>query len=139
MNKKNESVCSHDSDAAIIHLTRQAYNNKNFRTEIWTGRYMQAALMSIGLRSETGVKMHEYADMMIRVESGYARVYMGQVQHDLKYAGNVSAGDAVFIASGTWNNIVNASNRELKLSIVYSPPQLHRGSVYRTKNECSDD
>ena len=116
----------------IDHATRM---NQNFRTTLWTGRDMQLTLMSIPPSSEIGEEMHDDVDQFIRIESGRARVYMGNCRGRLEDMGCVDANYAVIIPAGTWHNVVNAGSRPLKLYSLYAPPAHPRGTVHATRRD----
>lgn len=119
----------------IIHTQRQANRNRFYRAAIWTGKYLQVTVMSIPRGGDIGLERHENLDQLVRVESGYARVYMGSTRQGLRFIGNASAGDSIIIPAGTWHNIVNAAGRPLKLSSVYAPPQHPFGIIHETKED----
>lgn len=117
----------------ILPIRHAAIRNENFRTVLWTGRYLQLTLMSIPAGGDIGVEMHPDVDQFIRIESGRATVCMGNCPDDLREVGCVDGGDALLIPAGTWHNVVNRGNRPLKLYSVYAPPQHPRGTVHETK------
>ena len=81
------------------------------------------------------MEMHPDVDQLIRIESGHARVYMGNCRGSLREAGVVCGGYAVIIPAGTWHNIVNIGNCQLKLNSLYAPPNHPFGTSQRTKAE----
>ena len=117
----------------IFNIDHAARMNQNFRTTLWTGRDLQLTLMSIPVRGDIGVEMHDDVDQFIRVVSGRARVYMGNCPGHLEAMADVDGSDAIIIPAGTWHNIVNIGGRPLKLYSVYAPPKHPRGTVHRTK------
>ena len=120
----------------IHHATEM---NENFRTTLWTGRDMQLTLMSIPVRGDIGVEMHDDVDQFIRMESGRAKVYMGSCRSRLQEIGCVDGNDAILIPAGTWHNIVNVGRSPLKLYSLYAPPQHPAGTVHRTKEDAQHD
>ena len=118
----------------IVHATSM---NENFRTTLWTGRDMQLTLMSIPVRGDIGVEMHDDVDQFIRVESGRAAVYMGNCRSNLREMGCVDESYAILIPAGTWHNIVNTGSRPLKLYSLYAPPQHPVGTVHKTKADAA--
>lgn len=114
-------------------IVQLAEENKNFRTAIWTGCYLQMTLMCIPPCGEIGLEVHEDTDQFIRVEQGNAVVKMGKCEEQLDYQRNMCKGDAVFIPAGTWHNVVNTRNELLKVSSIYAPPNHARGTVHHTK------
>ena len=119
----------------ILNINHAANMNENFRTVLWTGDDMQLTLMSIPTGGEIGVEMHTDVDQFIRVESGRAKVYIGNSEGNLKEAAFVEGGYAILIPAGTWHNIVNGGNRPLKLYSLYAPPKHPQGTVVRKKED----
>ena len=123
----------------IFNIDHATNTNENFRTTLWTGRYMQLTLMSIPVCGDIGIEMHQDVDQFIRVESGRAKVYMGSCRNNLKEQGYVDGNYAIIIPAGTWHNIVNAGNCPLKLYSLYAPPNHPFGTVHRTKGEAEHE
>ena len=114
----------------IDHATKM---NTNFRTTLWTGTSMQLTLMHIPVCGEIGIEMHSDVDQFIRIESGTARVYIGNTRNTLCEENTVDCNYAIIIPAGTWHNIVNAGNCPLKLYSLYAPPKHPFGTVNKTK------
>lgn len=119
----------------IFNINNATAMNQNFRTTIWTGRDMQLTLMSIPVFGDIGVEMHPDVDQFIRIESGRAKVYMGNCRNDLQEQARIDGNYAIIIPAGTWHNIVNVGNRPLKLYSLYAPPQHPFGTVHKTKDD----
>ena len=100
---------------------------------------MQLTLMSIPVRGDIGVEMHDDLDQFIRVESGRAAVYMGNCRSNLREMGCVDESYAILIPAGTWHNIVNTGSRPLKLYSLYAPPQHPIGTIHRTKADAEQE
>lgn len=120
-------------------ITREAQKNNDFRTAFWTGCRLQMTLMSIPVCGEIGAEIHSDTDQFIRVEAGQALVCMGDRWEEPDFKCRLSAGDAVFVPSGTWHNIINTGNCPLKLSSVYAPPKHPRGTIHRTKADAEKE
>lgn len=119
----------------IFNIDHAAKMNPNFRTTLWTGSDMQLTLMSIPVRGEIGEEMHYDVDQFIRIESGRARVYMGNCRGRLEEMGCVDQSYAIIIPAGTWHNIVNVGRSPLKLYSLYAPPEHPRGTIHRTRRD----
>ncbi|AGC68820.1 cupin 2 barrel domain-containing protein [Thermoclostridium stercorarium subsp. stercorarium DSM 8532] len=117
----------------VINIERATKQNNTFRTALWTGKYMQLTLMSIGVGEDIGLEIHPNVDQFIRIEEGTGLVKMGDSKHNLNYQKDVSDGYIIIIPAGKWHNIINTGNRPLKLYSIYAPPQHPRGTVHETK------
>ena len=116
----------------IVHATEM---NDSFRLTLWTGKYLQLTLMSIPVHGDIGEEMHGDVDQFIRIESGKAKVYMGNCQGNLVEKATLGGNDAILIPAGTWHNIVNIGTRPLKLYSLYAPTNHPAGTVHKTKKE----
>ena len=134
-------VCEtdHGPKAFAANIVRAARQNQNFRTAFWTGPHLQMTLMSIPPCGEIGVELHSDTDQLIRVEEGQALVRMGDCRENLNFQCCLGVGDAVFVPSGTWHNVLNTGNCPLKLSSIYAPPHHPQGTVHRTKAEAEKE
>ncbi len=117
----------------VVNIDRFAKLNPNYRTALWTGRYLQVTLMSIRVGGDIGLEMHSDLDQFIRVESGCGLVKMGSSQDNLNIQKRVDGNYAVVIPAGTWHNLINIGNSPLKLYSIYAPPQHPFGTVHETK------
>jgi mannose-6-phosphate isomerase-like protein (cupin superfamily) len=123
----------------IFNINHATNMNKNFRTTLWTGKYMQLTLMSIPTGADIGVEMHNNVDQFIRIESGKAKVYIGTNRNDLQEKAYVDGNYAILIPAGTWHNIVNVGRHPLKLYSLYAPPQHPIGTVHPTKEDAEHE
>ena len=129
----------HGPKPFVTNITRMAQENQNFRTAFWTGCRLQMTLMCIPACGEIGAEVHPETDQLIRVEAGQALVRMGDCREGLDFKCRLGAGDAVFVPSGTWHNVINAGNCPLKLSSVYAPPHHPRGTIHCTKADAANE
>lgn len=109
--------------------------NTNFRTVLFTGQNMQLVVMTLKPGEEIGVEMHDHLDQFIRVESGRATVTMGPSKDEVDQTHELEDDWAVIVPGGTWHNVVNAGDENLKLYTIYSPPEHADGTVHVTKAE----
>jgi mannose-6-phosphate isomerase-like protein (cupin superfamily) len=107
--------------------------NETFRTVLFTGEYTQLTVMSIAPGDDIGLEIHEDHDQFLRVERGSARVELGPSEDQLDEVHDVEADWAVIVPAGTWHNVVNTGDGELKVYSLYSPPEHPDGTVHRTK------
>ncbi|MBQ2767585.1 MAG: cupin domain-containing protein [Clostridia bacterium] len=131
--KHHPEIRDYGPEPYVLNINHAVNMNENFRTTLWTGKDMQLTLMSIPVGGDIGVEMHPDVDQFIRIESGCARVYMGDCRNALCEAAYADNRYAVIIPAGTWHNLVNAGNRPLKIYSIYAPPQHPVGTVHRTK------
>lgn len=117
----------------VININDATINNKNFRTTLWTGKYLQSTLMSINVGEDIGLEIHPDTDQFLRIESGQGIVRMGKIKDRLDFQKNVRDDDAIFIPAGMWHNVVNTGTRPLKLYSIYAPPHHPHGTIHQTK------
>ena len=120
----------------IVHTTEM---NENFRLTLWTGKHLQLTLMSIPVRGSIGEEMHPEVDQFIRIESGRAKVYIGNCQGNLIEKADLDGNDAILIPAGTWHNIVNTGTHPLKLYSLYAPPNHSVGTVHKTQKDAEEE
>lgn len=109
--------------------------NTNFRTELWTGKYSQLTVMSIPVGGEIGLEVHPEVDQFLRFEQGKARVEVGDSQDNLNETHEVEDDWAIIVPAGTWHNIINTGDEDLKVYSIYSPPNHPKGTVHKDKAE----
>lgn len=119
----------------VANIEQMGIKNRNFRTALWTGEYMQMTLMCIPPCGEIGLEIHPDTDQLIRIEQGKAVVLMGEKKYRLTYEKNMCKNDVAFIPAGTWHNIINRETHPLKVSVIYAPPHHQKGTVHRTKED----
>lgn len=122
----------------VVNIEQVTRQNKNFRTALWTGEYLQMTLMYIPVCEDIGLEIHPDTDQFISVEEGQGIVMIGQYKNQLNFKQRICKGDAVFIPAGMWHNIVNTGNCPLKLASIYAPPHHPHGTVHQTKEDAED-
>jgi mannose-6-phosphate isomerase-like protein (cupin superfamily) len=110
-------------------------SNGTFRTVLFTGRHLQLTVMRLQPGEEIGVEMHDDLDQFIRIEAGSARITMGPSRDEVSETHDVEDDWAVIIPGGTWHNVVNTGDADLKLYSIYTPPEHPDGTVHETKAE----
>ena len=116
----------------VVDIERMTNRNPNYRTALWTGKYLQVTLMSIPVGGEIGLEMHPDLDQFLRIENGMALITMGTCKTELCYRRKANGNYAVLVPAGTWHNVINIGNTPLKLYSIYAPPQHPFGTVQRT-------
>jgi mannose-6-phosphate isomerase-like protein (cupin superfamily) len=107
--------------------------NETFRTVLFTGEHTQLTVMRLRAGEEIGAEAHHDLDQFIRIEQGSARVELGGEQGAVDETHDVSDDWAVIIPAGTWHNVINTGDGDLKLYSLYSPAEHPDGTVHVTK------
>ena len=136
---EHPEIRDYGGESLIFNIHHATEMNENFRTTLWTGQNLQLTLMSIPVCGDIGVEMHPDVDQFIRIESGRARIYMGNCRNHIQERACADGQYAILIPAGTWHNIVNTGNRPLKLYSIYAPPQHPCGTVHTTKRDAEQD
>jgi len=110
-----------------LDIEGETLKNTDYRRVLYTGRYSQLVVMSIKPGEEIGNEMHGL-DQFIRLEQGKAKLVLNN-----KDEHEVHADDAFVVPAGTWHNVINMGDEDLKLYTVYSPPNHKDGTVHKTK------
>lgn len=107
---------------SVINIDRETESNREFRKPIWTGEYLSITVMRIPVNGETGNEIHDDTDQFVKIESGDARIAIGDENGNVIFDRAIDDDYGVVIPAGTWHNIINAGNEPLKLLSVYAPP-----------------
>lgn len=113
--------------------------NTNFRTVVFTGTHTQLTLMRIRPGEDIGWERHPHLDQFIRIESGRGRLELGAQEDRVDEKHEVEDDWAIIIPAGTWHNVVNTGDEDLKLYSLYSPPEHPDGTVHVTKADAEAD
>lgn len=119
----------------VININAATKQNNNFRTALWTGKYLQITLMNIKVGESIGLEMHPNLDQFIRIEQGCGLVQMGDDKNHLNFERKVFDEFAIVIPAGKWHNLTNIGNVPIKLYSIYAPPQHPKGTIHRTKED----
>lgn len=114
--------------AYITDIEKASQQNENFRKVLYTSHYCQLVLMSLKPKEDIGEEVHGL-DQFIRIESGDGKTVIDGVSHLIK------DGSAVVIPAGTKHNIINTSDKPMKLYTLYSPPNHQDAIVFKGKEE----
>lgn len=115
-------------------IENQTLENSNFRKVLWTSEFQQLVVMSIPVGGEIGQEVHKENDQFIRIEQGQAEATIDGRKIQL------SDDDVIIIPKGAEHNVVNkATDADLKLYTIYSPPHHKDGTVHATKAEADND
>lgn len=116
----------------IEHITKE---NDKFRVAKWTGSNMQMTLMSIPVGGEVGLEVHTDHDQFLRIEQGNAKVVMGPAEDNLDFEKEAEDDFAIFVPAGTWHNIINTGQEDLRLYSIYAPAEHPKGTIHETYEE----
>lgn len=116
-------------------IEKAALDNDTFRTVLFTGQHLQMTVMCLQPGEEIGVEKHDDLDQFIRIEEGTAQVQMGSSEDDLSEVHDVEEDWAAIIPGGTWHNVVNTGEGQLRLYSIYTPPEHPERTVHQTKAE----
>lgn len=117
----------------IKNIEEETRSNTTFRTALWTGKHSQLTVMSLGPGEQIGLEVHPDVDQFLRLEEGRARVEVGKSRDDLSETYEVEEDWAFIVPAGTWHNVINTGDGDLKLYTIYSPPNHPPGTVHATK------
>ena len=126
-------------DPFVFNIEDYTKGNDTYRTALWTGKYMQLTVMSILPGEDVGLEVHDDHDQFIRVEEGEGIVMMGDTEDNLSYQKKVEDDFAIMIPAGKWHNVVNDSDKPLKLYSIYAPKEHIHGTVHKTREEALAD
>jgi len=114
----------------VAAIEEETKKNTDFRRVLYTSRYSQLVLMSIGPGEEIGEEVHADHDQFFRFEAGEGKVVIDRVEHKVK------DGSAVVVPAGALHNVINTSKKsDLRLYTIYSPPEHQHGTLRHTKAE----
>ena len=116
-------------------IEKMTTSNTNFRTVLFTGKFAQLTVMSLKPGEEIGLEAHDDVDQFIRIEQGRARVTLSKNKNSDDEQHLLEDDWAIVIPAGTWHNVINDGDGELKLYSIYSPPEHPDGTVHATKEE----
>lgn len=77
-------------------------------------------LMCILVCSDIGLEIHEDVEQQFPNEQGMGLVEMRHCKCHLDFQKKVCKGDAVFVQTGTWHNVINMARIPLKVSVIYA-------------------
>jgi mannose-6-phosphate isomerase-like protein (cupin superfamily) len=119
----------------VGNIQDETLENSTFRTVLVTGSDLQLTVMRIPAGEEIGLEMHDDHDQFLRLEAGKARVTLGPSKETVTETHDVEDDWAVIVPAGTWHNVINAGDDDLKLYSLYAPPEHPDSTVHATKAE----
>ena len=119
-------------------IEKMTTSNTNFRTVLFTGKFAQLTVMSLEPGEEIGLEAHDDVDQFIRIEQGRARVTLSRTRNAVDEQHLLEDDWAIVIPAGTWHNVINEGDNQLKLYSIYSPPEHPDGTIHATKAEADE-
>lgn len=116
----------------VANIEQLSLENKNFRKVLYTDKNSQLVLMSLLGKEEIGEEVHD-VDQFLRVEAGTGEAILNGQSHAL------TDGSVIIVPAGTKHNILNTSDKEMKLYTLYMPPHHRDGVIHATKAEGEAD
>ena len=117
----------------IVNIEKESLENNNFRKVLFTAPNSQLVVMSLAPKEDIGMEVHTDVDQFIRVESGVGKAILDGKETKLE------DGSAVVIPARTQHNIINTSNKSMKLYTIYSPKEHPDGVIHPTKADALKD
>ncbi len=126
------------NDPFVFNIDDYTKQNDTYRTVLWTGEYMQLTVMNIKPGEDIGLELHTDHDQFLRVEEGEGIVMMGDSENDLSYQKKIEDDFAIMIPAGKWHNVINDSDKPLKLYSIYSPIEHDNNTVHKTREDAME-
>ncbi len=111
----------------VANIEKETLDNGNFRKVLYTSKHGQVVVMSLLPHEEIGMEVHEISDQFFRVESGEGKVIIDGEE------AKISDGFAIVVPAGSEHNVINTSDKFLKLYTIYMPPHHKDGVIHKTK------
>lgn len=110
-------------------IEQRTIENEDFRRVVYTGKHLQMVLMTLQPGDEIGEEVHEAIDQFFRIEEGEGVITIDGVEN------RVADDFAVIVPSGSRHNVINRSDKPLRLYSIYGPPEHKDQVVQSTKAE----
>lgn len=123
----------------VFDIEKETLANDNYRTTVWTGKYLQSTLMSIPVGESIGLEVHPETDQFLRIEAGKGKCVMGDSEDDLTFQKEVEDDWAIFVPAGKWHDVINTGDEPLKLYTIYAPVHHAQGIVQATAADAEAD
>lgn len=120
-------------------LEESTRENTNYRSVVWSGRYLQVTLMSIPVGSDIGLEMHPETDQFLRLDAGRGRVQIGSAKDQLTFERDVSDGWCILVPAGAWHNVTNIGEEPMRVYAIYAPAHHKPGKIHKTASDAAAD
>ncbi|USN53570.1 MAG: cupin domain-containing protein [Candidatus Nomurabacteria bacterium] len=116
----------------LINIEEATLQNTDYRRVLYTTYNSQLVLMSLKPGEEIGSERHGL-DQFIRLEQGKGKAIIDEEEKE------IVADDALVIPAGTWHNIMNTGEEDIKLYTLYTPPEHKFDTVQPSKTDEVED
>ena len=111
----------------VANIEKETVENTDYRRVLYTSEHSQLVVMNLQPGEEIGEEVHEL-DQFIRIEDGKGKAVLNKTE---EY--EIEDDWAIVVPAGTYHNVINTGDSELKLYTVYSPPEHKEGTGQPTK------
>jgi len=132
-------LTDHGPKPYVLNIEDTTLQNPNFRSTLWTGKLLQLTVMAIPVGGDIGLEIHPTHDQFLRIEQGEGRVEMGPEKTVVTFKEKVGPSSGVFVPCGTWHNVINTGDVELKLYTLYGPADHKAGTIHKTQHDAQID
>lgn len=129
----------HGGEPYVVDIEEKTLDNDTFRTTLWTGEHLQLTVMSIKPGDDIGLEVHPDNDQFLRLEQGRGRCQMGPAKDDLPFDEEVSDDWVILVPAGTWHNVTNIGDEDMKVYALYGPPDHLPGTIHETHEDARQD
>lgn len=133
------SISDNGPQPQAFDIEKETLDNTNYRTTVWTGKYLQVTLMSIPVGESIGLEVHPDTDQFLRLEAGKGKCVMGDSEDDLDFQQDVADDWSILVPAGKWHDVINTGDEPLKLYTVYAPVHHAQGIVQETFAQAEAD
>lgn len=137
--ERNEQMTDKGAEPYVVDIEQATLSNDTYRTTLWTGANLQMTVMSIKPGDDIGLEVHQGGDQFLRVEQGTGRVQMGPAKDDLSFTAEVTPDWVILVPAGAWHNVTNVGDDDLRMYVLYAPPEHLHGTVHPTKTDAQND
>jgi mannose-6-phosphate isomerase-like protein (cupin superfamily) len=114
-------------------IEKLTLENDYFRQVLYTAEHCQIVLMSLLPGEDIGAEVHHHVDQFFRFEAGEGKAIIDGTEFPLK------DGTALLVPAGSEHNIINTSDKPMKLYTVYAPANHIDGRIHETKADAVKD
>jgi mannose-6-phosphate isomerase-like protein (cupin superfamily) len=117
----------------VDNIEEATVSNEDFRRVLYTGKNLQLVLMTLPPGCDIGEEVHDDRDQFFRIEEGEGVVKIDGVEN------RVEDDFAVIVPAGARHNVINTSDKPLRLYTIYGPPEHKDKVVHTTKEQAERD